>query len=356
MSVHQFDSLARYVRFLQENPQEVELLYKELLIGVTNFFRDPGLFEFLKEKAIPALLQDRPARGPLRVWNPGCSTGEETYSLAIVLKECMEGLRRPDEPAIQIFATDIDQDAIDKARQGTFSAGIAADVSPERLQRFFVQEGDGYRIKKEIRDLVVFAPQNILVDPPFTKLDILCCRNLLIYLNAETQRKLLPLMHYALNPGGLLVLGTAESTGGFGHLFSPLEKKWKVFQRLECRDGRGIEMPAVPCCRERRPRAPPTETTPRRPDMDILYEAQRALLDSYGPPSVVVNAEGDIVYVNGRTGKVPGARLRARSTSTSSPWPARGCARSWAWPCTTPPREKTAVTLQRRARSSPTAA
>ena len=233
MSVHQFDSLPRYVRFLQENPQEVELLYKELLIGVTNFFRDPGLFDFLREKAIPRLLQDRPKGGPVRVWNPGCSTGEETYSLAIVLKECLEGLELQESPAIQVFATDIDQDAIEKARQGTFSASIASDVSPERLARFFVREGEGYRIKKEIRDLVVFAPQNILVDPPFTKLDILCCRNLLIYVNAETQKKLLPLMHYALNPGGLLILGTAESIGGFGHLFSPLDQKWKVFQRRE---------------------------------------------------------------------------------------------------------------------------
>ena len=274
MSVHQFDSLARYVRYLQENPQEVELLCKELLIGVTNFFRDPELFEFLKEKALPELLQNRPARGPLRVWNPGCSTGEETYSLAIVLKECMEGLRLPDEPGIQIFATDLDQDAIDKARRGTFSAGIAADVSPERLQRFFVQEGEGYRIKKEVRDLVVFAPQNILVDPPFTKLDLLCCRNLLIYLNAETQRKLLPLLHFALNPGGLLVFGAAESTGGFSHLFSPLEKKWKVFRCLEMPGLPGIAMPAALLPRER-PETPTEQS--KGSDMDILYEAQRAV-------------------------------------------------------------------------------
>ena len=139
--------------------------------------------------------------------------------------------RRHDVPSIQIFATDIDQEAIDKARRGKFPAGIATDVSPERLQRFFVQEDEGYRIKKEVRDLVVFAPQNILVDPPFTKMDILCCRNLLIYVNVETQKKLLPLMHYALNPGGLLVLGSAESTSGFSRLFSPLDTKWKVFQR-----------------------------------------------------------------------------------------------------------------------------
>jgi two-component system CheB/CheR fusion protein len=301
MSVHQFDSLPRYVRFLQENPQEVELLYKELLIGVTNFFRDPGLFDLLKNKAIPQLLQNRPKDGPVRVWNPGCSTGEETYSLAILLKECLEGMRLQESPSIQIFATDIDHDAIEKARRGTFSGSIAADVSPERLARFFVREGDGHRVKKEIRDLVVFAPQNILVDPPFTKLDIFCCRNLLIYVNAETQRKLLPLMHYSLNPGGLLILGTAETVGGFGHLFSPLDNKWKVFQREEGGERNLLEMPAYVLRRERA-LAPVTEKA-REPVMDIFYSAQRVLLDSYGPPSVVVTADGDIVYVNGRTGK-----------------------------------------------------
>jgi two-component system CheB/CheR fusion protein len=303
MGVHQFNSLARYVRFLQENPQEVELLNKELLIGVTNFFRDPEMFDFLKEKAIPQLLQTQPARGPLRVWNPGCSTGEETYSLAIVLKECLEGFfdkKLQDAPVIQIFATDIDTEAIDKARHGKFPAGIATDVSPERLQQFFVQEDEGYRIKKEVRDLVVFASQNILVDPPFTKVDILCCRNLLIYVNVETQKKLLPLMHYALNPGGLLVLGSAESTSGSSHLFSPLDKKWKVFQRIEMAGQPGIEMPVSLLPRER----PATVIEKgKEPDMDILYTAQRALLDWYGPPSVVVNSEGDIIYVSGRIGK-----------------------------------------------------
>ncbi len=301
MSVHQFDSLPRYVRFLQENPQEVDLLYKELLIGVTNFFRDPGLFDFLRDKAAARLLQERPQGGPLRVWNPGCSTGEETYSLAMVLKECLEGLGLRDGPAIQVFATDIDKDAVEKARQGTFSAGIASDVSAERLSRFFVRQGEGYRIKKEVRDLVVFAPQNLLVDPPFTKLDILCCRNLLIYLNVETQQKLLPLMHYALNPGGLLILGTAESVGGFGQLFSPLDQKWKVFQRTEVSERPFVAMPARALHHECAT-LPVTEKA-REPVMDIFYAAQRVLLDSYGPPSVVVTAEGDIIYVNGRTGR-----------------------------------------------------
>jgi two-component system CheB/CheR fusion protein len=301
MAVHQFDRLPLYVRYLQENPQEAELLYKELLIGVTNFFRDPGLFDFLKEEAIPQLLRSHSAGDPVRVWNPGCSTGEETYSLAILLRECLAKLHLQHVPSIQIFSTDLDKDAIDKARRGTFSAGIAADVSPERLARFFVHEDEGYRIKKEVRDLVVFAPHNLLIDPPFTKVDILCCRNLLIYVNAETQRKLLPLMHYALNPGGLLILGTAESIGSSERLFSVVDKKWKVFQRREVAERPRLDMPAHILPHERRSAVEPKP--PGEPDMDITYAAQRALLDSYAPPSVVVNAEGDILYVNGRTGK-----------------------------------------------------
>ena len=301
MSVHRFDSLPRYVRFLQETPQEVELLYKELLIAVTNFFRDPGLFDALKDRVIPRLLQDRSKQNPLRVWNPACSTGEETYSLAIVLKECLENQRLQDGPAIQVFATDIDKAAIEKARAATFSASIASDVSPERLERFFVREAEGYCIRQEIRDLVIFAPQNILVDPPFTKLDVLCCRNFLIYVNVETQKKLLPLWHYALSPGGLLVLGTAESVGDFGHLFSPLDQKWKVFRRAEVSERPFVDMP-VRVFRHERPALPVTGK-PKEPVMDIFYAAQRVLLDLYGPPSVIVTAEGDIIYVNGRTGK-----------------------------------------------------
>ena len=303
MSVHQFDSLPRYVRFLQENPQEVELLYKELLIGVTNFFRDPGLFDFLREKAIPRLLQDRPKGGP--------AARVESRLLHrrgdLLAGHRAQGVLGGSEdsrtaPAIQVFATDIDKDAIEKARQGTFSAGIAADVSPQRLARFFVREGEGYRIKKEIRDLVVFAPQNILVDPPFTKLDILCCRNLLIYVNVETQKKLLPLMHYALNPGGLLILGTAESIGGFGHLFSPLDKKWKVFQRREVSERRVLEMPAY-VLRARARRSARNQRKPKNRPWTFSTRPSGCCWICYGPPSVVVTAEGDIIYVNGRTGK-----------------------------------------------------
>jgi two-component system, chemotaxis family, CheB/CheR fusion protein len=300
LKVHQFDTLPRYVRFLQENPQEIEFLNKELLIGVTNFFRDPGLFDFLCADGFSRLIENRPKAKPVRMWNPGCSTGEETYSLTIALKEHLESRRLPESHTIQAFATDIDHDAIEKARRGAYSGNIVSDISPSRLERFFVREGEGYRIKRDVRDLVVFAPHNILVDPPFSNLDIVCCRNLLIYLNADAQMKLLALMHYALNPGGFLILGTAESIGGFSHLFSPVNQKWRVYERKDVIERMLLEMPAH-ASRRLRIAAPAAEEK-EEPAMDIFYAAQRLLLDFYGPPSVVVTPEGDIIYVNGRTG------------------------------------------------------
>jgi chemotaxis methyl-accepting protein methylase/nitrogen-specific signal transduction histidine kinase len=300
MAVHQFVRLAQYVRLLQENPHEVELLQKELLIGVTQFFRDPGLFQALQEKILPRILAEHAADLPLRVWTPGCSTGEESYSLAIVLQECFEAHNwHHRKQGIQIFATDLDQEAIAQARRGSFSDRIKADVSPDRLARFFVPDGNGYRVKKEIRDLLVFAPHNLLTDPPFTKIDILCCRNVLIYLKTNAQRQLIPLMHFALNPRGLMILGTAESAGGFDHLFSTVDKKWKVFQRREVADRPRLEFPSP--MMPYRPAGPP-DPEPEEAEADMTYAAQRALLDDYAPPAVVVTAEGDIVYVNGRTG------------------------------------------------------
>ena len=233
MGIHQIDRIAAYVRYLQENPQEVELLFKELLIGVTSFFRDPAAWEQLQGEAIPALLAGRPAGGVLRAWSAGCSTGEEAYSLAIVFKEALEQVKPTENFTLQIFATDLDRDAIDKARQGFYPANIAADVSPERLHRFFIKEENGYRVGKEIREMVTFATQNVIMDPPFTKLDILICRNLLIYLTPELQKKLLPLFHYSLNPGGVLFLGSAETVSTFTDLFAPLNIKSRLFRRRE---------------------------------------------------------------------------------------------------------------------------
>src|SRR6476646_4167338 len=204
MGIHQIDKLAGYVRYLQENSQELDLLFKELLIGVTSFFRDPAAWQQLRQEVLPALIARLPAGRPLRAWVAGCSTGEEAYSLAMVCREAMEKLKPRKDFAVQIYATDLDRDAIDKARQGVFPQNIAADVSRERLNRFFIKEQGGYRVRTEVREMVIFAPHNLIQDPPFTKLDLLSCRNLLIYLAPEMQKKLFPVFHYSLTPGGIL--------------------------------------------------------------------------------------------------------------------------------------------------------
>src|SRR6185369_9040741 len=232
MGIHQLDKISTYVRYLQENSQELVLLFKELLIGVTSFFRDPLAWQQLREDILPAFLASRPA-GTLRAWVAGCSTGEEAYSMAMVFKEVIDKLKPRKNFKLQIFATDLDRDAIDKARQGVFPENISADLSSGRLDRFFTKEERGYRVRAEIREMVIFSPHSLIKDPPFTKLDILSCRNLLIYLTPEIQKKLFPLFHYSLTPGGILFLGSAETVGTFTDLFKPLHNKLRIFRRTE---------------------------------------------------------------------------------------------------------------------------
>ena len=235
MGLHKLSRIADYVRYLRENTQEATLLFKELLIGVTSFFRDPAVWQQLRTEVMPALLAARPDGGMLRAWVPACSTGEEAYSLAMVFREALEQAPRGVRHTLQVFATDLERDAIDKARAGAYPANIAADVSEERLRRFFTQDERGYKVNQEIREMVVFAEQNVVMDPPFTKLDLLSCRNLLIYLDAELQKKLLPLFHYSLNPGGILVLGSSETIGAASDLFAGLPGKTRLYRRREIR-------------------------------------------------------------------------------------------------------------------------
>jgi two-component system CheB/CheR fusion protein len=301
MGIHQIAKMDVYSRYLRENPQELELLFKELLIGVTNFFRDPEVWELLREVTIPALLANHAPGGTLRAWVAGCSTGEEAYSLAMAFREAVEKSKNRGRVVLQIFATDLDPDAIAKARQGTFPANISADVSEARLKRFFVKEDKGYRVRKEIREMVVFAPQNLIMDPPFTKLDIVSCRNLLIYLTHEVQKKLMPLFHYSLNAGGVLLLGGAETVGGSTDLFEPLSAKARLFKRKETslRPER-VEFPASfngtrIKGSEGRPVAPPPAS------LQVL--ADQLVLHRHAPPAVLANDRGDIFYISGRTGK-----------------------------------------------------
>lgn len=302
MGIHQIGKISGYVRYLQENPQELGILFKELLIGVTNFFRDKAAWEQLASKALPLLLKDRPAGSILRAWVAGCSTGEEAYSLAMVFRETLKQLKITDNISLQIYATDLDKDAIDKARLGLFPENIVADVSPARLNRFFIKEEGGYRVNKEIRSMVVFAPQNLIMDPPFTKLDILCCRNLLIYLTPELQKKLFPLFHYSLNPGGMLFLGSAESIGNFTHLFNVLSLKERIFQRNEtAMQGSHLDFPAVyvPAHAGR----PESQAAARVPAPSLQSLADQLLQKRFAPPAVLVNEHGDILYISGRIGK-----------------------------------------------------
>jgi two-component system CheB/CheR fusion protein len=302
MGLHQIDKIATYVRFLRENPQEIELLFKELLIGVTSFFRDPTAWEQLKDDVIPALLAAHLKGGTLRAWVPGCSTGEEAYSLAMVFKEALERVKPAGSFTLQVFATDLDRDAIDRARAGVYPANIAADISPERLRRFFAQDEHGCRVGKEIRETLVFAPQNVIMDPPFTKLDLLICRNLLIYLDQGMQKKLIPLFHYSLNPGGVLFLGSAETIGAFAHLFAPLDKKARLYRRLDSALGAGpIEFPSA--FLPYRPAAANLQPQAQIAGANLQTLADQLLLQRFSPAAVLTNDKGDILYISGRTGK-----------------------------------------------------
>jgi two-component system CheB/CheR fusion protein len=232
MAVHQIDRLDAYVKYLQSASDEVQALFRDMLIGVTNFFRDPEAFA---ESAIPKLFEGKSTGSVIRGWVPGCSTGEEAYSLAMLLVEYMGKLKK--SFSLQIFATDIDPLAIAVARAGVYPASIAADITSERLARFFSVEPAGedgpplsYRINKNLRDVLILSEQDVIKDPPFSKLDIISCRNLMIYLNGELQKKLVPLFHYALNPGGMLFLGTSETVGEFVDLFGVVDRKAKLYQ------------------------------------------------------------------------------------------------------------------------------
>lgn len=299
MGIHQLVTPEAYVRYLRENPLELGILYKELLIGVTNFFRDPAAWKQLAKHALPALIAAVPPGGTVRAWVAGCSTGEEAYTLAMVFSETVTQLKLEGSVSLQIYATDLDKDAIDKARKGCFPATIASDVSPARLERFFVREPAGYCVNKHIRAMVVFAPQNLIMDPPFTKLDVLCCRNLLIYLTPALQRKLFPVFHYSLKPGGILFLGSAESIGAFGSLFMPVAQKERIFRRGEAS---AAEQPlALPSAFGALPVLPAAPAPPAPRSLQAL--ADQLIQTRFSPPSVLVTPQGDILYVNGRTGR-----------------------------------------------------
>ncbi len=301
MNVHQIRGPEQYLRYLQQNANEIDLLFKDLLITVTRFFRDAEAWEVLGQQ-LQALVSETPSDQPLRAWVPGCATGEEAYSLGILLLESMRerGTRRN----IQIFATDLDSGAIDSARTGLYPEGIVGDISGKRLQKFFNQENGDYRVSKELREMVVFAEQNLIKDPPFTKLDIVCCRNLMIYLDSELQQRILPMFHYALKPGGILFLGSSESLGACSNLFEPINKRWNIYRSiggaLTFNHFRNlpatVNLESQPELKSLMANLPTTET-------QLTKLIEQMLMERFVPVSVIVNERGDIHYIHGHSGR-----------------------------------------------------
>jgi len=303
MAVNQIQRIEDYVIYLGEDESEVEALFRDLLIGVTSFFRDPEAYEAVRTQVLPRLFSSKAPGGTLRIWVPACSTGEEAYSIAMLMQECVEELKQAFK--VQIFATDIDGLAIDQARAGRYPASIASDVSPERLDRFFTpdQAGLAYHIHKRIRDMLVFSEQDVSDDPPFSRLDLVSCRNLLIYMAGELQRKVISLFHYALNPGGFLFLGSSETVGDVGDLFTTVDRKWKIYERGEVQGVRPALTGFAHTVTECLDPLPAAGSRRKAIRIQVSELTERSLLDHYAPASALVNERGEILYIHGRTGK-----------------------------------------------------
>ncbi|MDP2792519.1 MAG: chemotaxis protein CheB [Sulfurisoma sp.] len=301
MAHHDLTDMEVYVRYLKEHPTEIQVLFKELLINVTSFFRDPEAFAALRQDILPQLFADKPEDYVFRVWVAGCATGEEVYSIAILLRELMNETHH--EIGVQIYGTDLDDDAIAVARAGLYPPNIAADVTPERLRRFFVKDDAGYRIKKDIREMVVFAIQNVIKDPPFTKMDLVSCRNLMIYLEPELQNRLIPAFHYALRPNGVLFLSPSESLGSHSELFAAINRKWKLYRVVHSAISTRAALADGLSWTAKGGGKGPEEAAKKVKETNVAELTRRALLQSFAPASVVADHAGDILYVHGETGK-----------------------------------------------------
>ncbi len=305
MALQQIDSIDLYVKYLQQNAGEVDALFGDLLIGVTNFFRDSEAFRVLEEQILPAITEAKYNGDTIRIWTPGCSTGEEAYSIAILLAERMELIGKTF--SAQIFATDIDTKAIVIARLGLYPVNIVNDISPQRISRFFTADGDGkeYRIHKTIRDMLVFSEQDLIRDPPFSRLDLISCRNLMIYLGGELQKRMIPLFHYSLNPGGYLFLGTSETIGSFEDHFAIVDRKAKIYQRKNTVSGVprfSLGLTAAPAKAYRVPRSFPEKKPSSSEKMSLRELTEQALLKQIDHAGALVDSQGDILYFHGRTG------------------------------------------------------
>ncbi len=305
MILNKLDGLEEYAEYLRKNPAEVENLYHDILINVTSFFRDPEAYETLKLKIFPRIVEHRAPEEPVRIWVVGCSTGEEAYSIAIAFSEFVG--ERAEHIPVQVFATDLNEKSIERARAGLYSKNITGDVSPERLRRFFTEADGGYRICKPLRDMCVFARQNIIADPPFSRMDLISCRNLLIYLEPVLQKQVLPLLHYALKPTGVLWLGHSETTGAAADLFEPEDKKHRFYNRKLATGRARLHYPTGPQAREQMPEkhAVPGPAMGRvgaavtSGEAEAQREADRIILSRYAPASALINEEMSVLQLRG---------------------------------------------------------
>jgi two-component system, chemotaxis family, CheB/CheR fusion protein len=299
MAIHSIDSMARYADLIRERPEEGQALFADVLIHVTGFFRDPEVFDILKQGAFPAMLEQQHADEAIKIWVPGCASGEEAFSIAIAFSEFLESVRS--RISYQVFATDLDGAQITRARVAQYPATIATDVSAERLSRYFVRIPGGYRVAPEIRERCVFARHNLLGDPPFSRTDLVSCRNVMIYFNSVAQRRLIPTFHYALNPGGFLMLGASEGIGSFGHLFSTLDDKHKIFRRLDVHGSSG----SLAAGRTRDPLVQaivtPSGAVVSRGPTTVQRRTDEFLANKYAPPAVVIQGDLSIIQFRGDT-------------------------------------------------------
>ncbi len=301
MGVHKLDKIAAYVKFLQKNPAEGEILFRELMIGVTSFFRDSKVWEKLGQETIPGYIAKQPDVSLFRAWVAGCSTGEEAYSLAIVFKEAQERMNLPKDITLQIFATDLDHDAVEIARKGFYPVNIESDVSSQRLEKYFVKTDEGYRLNSEIREMVVFAQHNLIMHPPFINIDFLSCRNLLIYLENELQKKILGLFYYSLNNEGVMILGSSETLGVLSNLFNPVDNKLKIYKRST--NAIAPELLNFPTSFLRTKPGTIVKPAIMASNASMQTLADQLILQQFSPPGVLVNDKGDILYISGRIGK-----------------------------------------------------
>lgn len=295
MAVHQIERISEYVAYLQKNNSEIKTLFKDLLITVTTFFRDTKAFKALYDKVILHLAKQKPSESNFRIWIVGCATGEEAYSIAILTAEAMKAVKK--HFTVQIFATDIDADAIEYARNGVYPESIAADVSGEKLKTYFIKEENSFKVKKQIREMVVFATQNVIKDAPFSKLDLVCCRNVLIYMNTNLQKRILPLFHYTLNQNGFLFLGTSENIGDNNEIFSPIDSKWKIFKRKQADAIKMFEHQPMNLI-ETGEKSNGTKA-PSHGVTNIKQIAERSILNDYAPPCVLIDDKLDVLYFHG---------------------------------------------------------